>query len=217
MRAGFDHELRELQDKLLIMGSKVEETIILAVSSLAGQDLDLARKIIDGDDIIDALSDEIEETCLRIIARQQPIAGDLRVLTTAMKMVTDLERIADHATNIAEITQRIGRQKLIKPLIDIPRMARLVEDMVHTSLQAFVERDVDKAKNNCLRDNEVDQIYENIFLEIMAMIQKGMSPDDIVQAINLLFAARYLERVGDHATNIGERVIFLVTGKRESY
>ena len=216
-REGLDKSLSELQQEILRMGSMVEEAIHLAVESLARQDLKLAQQIIDGDDQIDDLSLKVEEDCIRLIALQQPIAKDLRVITTVLKTVTDLERIADHATNIAEITQRIGKTPLIKPLIDIPKMANAVEKMVRNSLKAFVDRDINLAKANCLNDDEIDKLYEYLFNELTGIVQAGGDSDRILQALNLLFAARYLERVGDHATNIGERVIYLVTGKRERY
>ena len=216
-REGLERSLRDLQQGLLRMGSMVEEAIHLAVESLAKQDLQLAQRIIDGDDAIDTLSLAIEEDCIRLIALQQPIAKDLRVITTVLKTVTDLERIADHATNIAEITQRIGTAELIKPLIDIPEMARLVEAMVHDSLKAFVDRDVDLAKATCLKDEEIDRIFEGLLNELTDFAMAGDDPKRVAQAMSLVFAARYLERVGDHATNIGERVIYLVTGRRERY
>ena len=216
-REGLDKSLSDLRQDLLKMGSMVEEAIHLAVESLAGQDLELARRIIDGDDVIDDLSLKIEEDCIRLIALQQPIAKDLRVITTVLKTVTDLERIADHATNIAEITGRIGKTPLIKPLIDIPKMAAAVEKMVRDSLKAFVDRDINLAKANCLNDDVIDKMYEALFNELTGFVKAGGDSVRIVQALNLLFAARYLERVGDHATNIGERVIYLVTGKRERY
>ncbi|TCL70098.1 PhoU-like phosphate uptake regulator [Hydrogenispora ethanolica] len=216
-REGFDKALSELQQEMLRMGSMVEEAIHLAVESLAKQDLNLAQTIVDGDDRIDNLSQQVEDDCIRLIALQQPLARDLRVVTTVLKTATDLERIADHATNIAEITPRIAGEPLIKPLIDIPRMASLVEAMVQDSLKAFVDRDVELAKRTCLRDDEVDQLYENLFNELTGYVLAGGENHRVVQALNLLFAARYLERVGDHATNIGERVIYLVTGRNERY
>ncbi|MGD9155653.1 MAG: phosphate signaling complex protein PhoU [Bacillota bacterium] len=216
-RGLFDHSLSELQQELLKMGSMIEEAIHLAVESLAKQNLALAQQIIDGDDQIDELTLKIEEDCIRLIALQQPLALDLRVITTVLKTATDLERIADHATNIAEITQRIGKEPLIKPLDDVPRMAVLVETMIRNSLKAFVDRDVAFAKATCLADEEVDQLYEAVFNELTEF---NLAEDDkaqIVQSMNLLFVARYLERVGDHATNIGERVIYMVTGRNERY
>ncbi len=216
-RSGFDRSLTELKEKLLTMASKSTEAIHEAVTSLAGQDMALAQKVIDGDDAIDDLAYEIEEDCLRLIALQQPIATDLRKVAAAYRMTTDLERIADHAVNIAEIELRIGSQALIKPLIDIPRMAQMVEEMVHNSLTAYVRNDPELARNNCRRDEEVDRLYEDLFIELTGFIINSGEPVRQEQALNLLFAARYLERVGDHATNIGERVIFMVTGQRERY
>ena len=216
-RGTFDRSLSELQQELLKMGSMVEEAIHLAVESLAKQSLNLARQIIDGDDAIDNLTERIEEECIRLIALQQPLARDLRVVTTVWRIAADLERIADHATNIAEITERIGTEPLIKPLYDIPKMAELAEGMVRNSLQAFVERDVAAAKANCLQDDQVDRIYESILNELTDFILKDANRSQVVQSMNLLFVARYLERVADHATNIGERVIYLVTGQHERY
>jgi phosphate transport system protein len=216
-RGTFDKSLSELQQELLKMGSMVEEAIHLAVESLAKQSQNLARQIIDGDDAIDNLTERIEEECIRLIALQQPLARDLRVVTTVWRIAADLERIADHATNIAEITERIGTEPLIKPLYDIPKMAELAEGMVRNSLQAFVERDVAAAKANCLQDDQVDRIYESILNELTDFILKDANRSQVVQSMNLLFVARYLERVADHATNIGERVIYLVTGQHERY
>lgn len=216
-REALDRAISDLQQEMLRMGSMVEEAIHLAVDSLVGQDLDQARRIIYGDDLIDTLALTIEEECIRLIALQQPLAKDLRAVTAVLKTVTDLERIADQATNIAEITLRIGVEPLIKPLIDIPRLARLTETMLRRSLQAFIDRDVAAARENCLKDDEVDQLYEFLLNELTGLIIAGQESKRMLQALNLLFAARYLERVGDHATNIGERTIYMVTGKNEKY
>lgn len=216
-RGNFDRSLTELREKLLRMGGLVNQAIHEAVDSLARQDATLAQKVVDGDDAVDDLAYELEEDCLRLIALQQPIAKDLRAVAAAYRMATDLERIADHAVNIAEITQRVAAEPLIKPLIDIPRMARMVEDMVRVALTAYVQEDPSLAAENCRRDDEVDLLYESLFNELTGFIMAGGESRRVVQALNLLFAARYLERVGDHATNIGERVIFMVTGKRERY
>lgn len=216
-RIGFDRALADLKEKLLTMGGKATEAIHQAVTSLAERDLDLARRVVDGDDLIDDLAYELEADCLRLIALQQPVAKDLRTVAAAYRMTTDLERIADHAVNIAEIELRIGGEPLIKPLIDIPRLAGMVEEMVHASLVAYVRNDPDLARRNCRRDEEVDLLFESLFNELMGFILTGGESRRATQALNLLFAARYLERVGDHATNIGERVIFMVTGNKERY
>jgi phosphate transport system protein len=212
-----DKMLGDLQHELIRMGSMAEEAIHLAVDSLAEQDLNVAKRIVAGDDIIDTLALTIEEECIRLIALQQPIARDLRVITTVLKTITDLERIADHAVNIAEITLRIGADKLIKPLVDIPRMARMAEEMLRDSLKAFVDRDIKLARENCLKDEDVDKLYEVLLIELTDFCIRSEDEQRSHQALNLLFVARYLERVADHATNIGERVIYLVTGKNERY
>ena len=216
-RARLNAALDELQEELLRMGSMVEEAIARSVDSLARQDLSLAQLVIDGDDQIDALNLKIEEDCIYLIALQQPLAKDLREITSILKIVTDLERIADHASNIAKITIRIGNEPLIKPLVDLPKMAELAQQMVRNSLRSLVERDRELAKENCLRDDQVDQLYLLIYNEVTEYVLARPDDRKVVQALNLLFVARYLERVGDHATNIGERVIYLVSGRNERY
>lgn len=216
-RQGFHREIEDLQQEILRMGSMVEDAIHRAITSLKTQDLDLAAAIIDGDDKIDAMEQDIEEKCLKLIALQQPLAKDLRTISTILKTVTDLERIGDQANNIAEITLRIGHEPLIKPLIDIPRMAEMSQRMVKESLDAFVNQDVDLARKVCRDDEPVDQLYSDLFDELMGFILEGGDVHRATQAINLLFVARYLERVADHATNIGERVIYMVTGERVAH
>ncbi len=216
-RIHFDQELESLERQLLRMGVNVCDILHLAVESLARQDLALAGKIIKEDDLFDQMDLKLETDCIKLIALQQPLAKDLRVISTVLKTSTDLERIADHSTNIAEITIRIGEAQLIKPLIDIPEMAKAVENMVREGLKAFVDRDADQAKEVCLQDDIIDRLYEDLFLELTDLIKKETDREIIIQIMNLLFVARFLERVGDHATNIGERVIYLVTGVRGKY
>ncbi|HEX2954567.1 MAG TPA: phosphate signaling complex protein PhoU [Bacillota bacterium] len=216
-RTHFDQALERLEQSLLRLGARATEAIHQALDALARQDLDLAEKITSNDDMIDDMTLEIEEECIRLIALQQPIAKDLRIITTVLKTSTDLERIADHATNIAEITMRIGRNPLIKPLVDLPNLAIEVEKMVHSALEAFVSRDIEKAKQTCIYDDVIDKKYEELFIELTEFIRTDEDKDRVVQALNLLFVARFLERVGDHATNIGERVIYLVTGENANY
>jgi len=196
------------------MGSLVEKAVDDAVNSLATLDAKKAVKVVDNDDVLDAMEMEIEERCIRLIALQQPMAVDLRLIATILKVVTDLERIADNATNIAEITIRIADQELIKPLVDIPRMARMSINMVHDSLDALVQKDATSAREICARDDEVDDLYAYLFEELVGIMQRDEDPQRIAQCANLMFAARFLERIADHATNIGERVIYLVTGER---
>ncbi|NBG87970.1 phosphate signaling complex protein PhoU [Isachenkonia alkalipeptolytica] len=212
MRSQFQEELKSLNIKLLKMGSMVQNIIEVSVQSLAKQDLNRARSVFELDDDIDALELEIEHQCMNLIALQQPIARDLRTIGTILKIITDLERMGDHAVNIAKVTLEIGEDKLIKALIDIPKMARLTEDMVNKSLDAFMHEDIDLAKELDHYDDQVDDLYEAIYLELIEMMLEN--PDIIKQATQLLFIGRYLERTADHATNIGERIIYMVTGER---
>lgn len=212
IRVSFQRALEELQHDILRMGSLVEQSIYDSVQSLALQDLALAEKVIKGDDLIDNMETEIEDKCVGLLATQQPLATDLRTISAVFKIITDLERMGDHAIDIAKITKRIADQPLIKPLIDIPRMARITQEMVRDGLEAFVKRDVELAKKLCETDDEVDHIYAQIFRELLTYMLED--PRTISQATSLLFVGRYLERIADHATNIGERVIYLVTGER---
>lgn len=213
-RESFDEQLRTLQEQILKMGGLVEEAMRRSIRSLVYQDLEEAERIIESDDLIDQVEREIEEQSLRLIALQQPLARDLRTVATVLKAIIDLERMGDHAVNIALITRRIGREPLIKPLIDIPRMADLVANMVKSSLDALVRQDVQLAERVCRSDDAVDDVYASLFDELMGFVLQGGDRQRATQAINLLFVARYLERIADHATNIGEGVIFLVTGQR---
>ncbi|MFC4768265.1 phosphate signaling complex protein PhoU [Effusibacillus consociatus] len=212
-RSNFHQGLNELQAELLKMGTLVEEAIYQAVKSLAKMDVQLAEVIIEQDDKIDEMMLDIETRCLRLIALQQPMAGDLRVIGMAMKIVTDLERIADHAVDIAKTTIRLSGETLVKPLVDIPRMADMAKDMLRESLTAYVERNVARAEALAEKDDEIDKLYSDIFQEIIGLMGTDWSTNR--QVTHLLMVARYLERVADHATNIGEWVIYMVTGKRK--
>lgn len=207
-------ELEVIHHDILRMGTLVEEAVRDADRALSEQNLDLARTVIDGDEAIDELERTIEAGCVRILALKHPLASDLRAVTTALKVITDLERMGDHAADIAHIALKIGETPLIKPLIDIPHMSSLARQMVHQSLDAFVRRDVDLAQKVCQDDEPVDRLYSELYDELLGFIMHG---DDAVragQALSLLFVARFLERIADHATNIAERVIYLVTGER---
>lgn len=216
-RKKFHEQLNELQMEMLRMGSMVEKAISQSIHSLRLQDLRTAQSVLDKDDEIDALEEKIEEECFHLIMLQQPLARDLRTVGAILKTLTDLERLGDYANNIAEITLRIGTQPLIKPLVDIPKMAEKAEDMVQRSLDAFVERDVEAAKEVCWQDDEVDQMYTDLFDELEGLVSQGGDNRRVNQAIHLLFVARYLERIADHATNISERAIYMVTGERVSH
>lgn len=209
----FEKKMTWLQEKLHHMGSLVEDSIARSIQALKNGDLDAAREVIAGDDLIDDLELEIEEKCLEIIATQQPMARDLRRVATLFKMINDLERMADYATDISKITLRIGREPLIKPLVDIPRMAKLAQKMVKQSLDAYVREDVDLAYAVAGDDDEVDQLHGQIFRELLTIMMEN--PRTITQATYLLFVSRWLERISDHATNIAEEVVFLVTGDKK--
>lgn len=214
-RRSFDEELKDLKEDLLKMGSYVEEAIHKAIRSLAQQDTALAKEVNDGDEQIDDYEVSIEEKCISLIALQQPVAKDLRAISMIIKIITDLERIGDNACNIARIAKKIGSDPLIKPLIDIPRMAELACLMVHQSLNAFVNQDIELARKTAERDEDVDLLNDQIFRELLTFMMAD--PTTINQATYLLFVGRYLERIADHATNICERVIYMITGRRENF
>jgi phosphate transport system protein len=211
-RSGFQKSLDDLQQEILKMGGLVEENIARAVESLARQDLELVNKVFEVEEIIDRMELEIEETCIRLIATQQPMAKDLRRIGSAFKIITDLERMGDYSVDIAKVTRRIGEEPLIKPLIDLPRMTMLVQKMVKDSLDAYVREDPEKAIGVGRADDEVDNLHKQVFRELLVLMMEN--PRTINQATYLLFVSRSLERIADHATNISERVIYLVSGKR---
>lgn len=213
LRSGFYKELELLQQDILKMGSVVEQQIFNAVESLVKKDEKLAIKVIEDDDIVDNLQHLIEDKCIKLIATQHPLAKDLRVIFTGVKIVTDLERMSDNAVDIAKTTIRLLNEEYIKPLIDIPRMAHLAKEMVKNALDAYVNEDVEAAKKVCEADDEIDHLYSQIFRELLIIMMQD--PKTISQATSLLFVGRYLERIADHATNIGEWLIFLVTGEKK--
>ncbi len=208
----FEEKIANLQERLQHMGSLVEEAIARSIAALKDQDLNLARMVIEGDEIINRLELEIEEKCLEIIATQQPMAKDLRRVATLFKMINDLERMGDYATSIAKITIRIADQPLIKPLVDIPRMAVLSQKMVKQALDAYVREDVVLAVAVGQDDDEVDKLLGQIIRELLTIMMEN--PKTITQATQLMFVGRWLERIADHATNIAEEVVFLVTGEK---
>ena len=209
----FDKELEELHMDLIKMGSLVEESIENTITALKNQDMELARKIFWNDDFIDDMERQIEKRCLTLIARQQPIAKDLRSISTALKIITDMERIADHSADIAEITIRMAHEKYIKPLIDVPKMAELAKQMVKEAINSYVSQDIEPANNVCKNDDKVDELFYKIILELIEIMKND--PGTVEQKINFMFIAKYLERMADHTTNIGEWVVFNVTGEHE--
>lgn len=211
-RQGFDQDLEALRHELLRMGELVKLAIRNAVTALATKDIELARSVMAGDDAIDRMQVEIEDRCIALIARQQPVATDLRVLGTGLKITTDLERIGDHAFDIAKIVLLIGEEPLVKPLVDIPHMAALAQAMLQDCLQAYLNLDIHLAEKVCRDDEMVDTLYHQVFRDLLAYMIKDAAT--IPQATQLIFVARYLERIADHSTNVAEWVIYLVTGER---
>jgi phosphate transport system protein len=211
-RKVFEANLEELHNDLLRMGSIVEKQIHDCIDALVTQNVEKAEKIMKNDDVVDALESEIEDKAIKLIAMQQPLATDLRNIFTTTKIVTDLERMADHAVDVAKITLRLKDEKYIKQLIDIPRMAKIVELMIKDSLDAYVAGDVEKAYAVCKRDDEVDEIYKEVFKELLELMLQN--PKTVNQATQFLFICKFLERIADHTTNICEWTIYLVTGEK---
>ncbi|SHK09729.1 phosphate signaling complex protein PhoU [Desulforamulus aeronauticus] len=210
-RQSFDKALADLQQDVLRMASVVEKLIYNAVKSLATQDPILAGEVIEGDDLVDEQRFQIEDKIIKIIATQQPMAKDLRILITGIRIIISLERMADHSVDIARVTMCLVEEKLIKPLVSITAMAKLAQQMVRDGLDAYVHNDPDKAREMCEADDEVDHIYHQTYKHLVSFMKRD--PDTIGQATYLLFVARFLERIADHATNIGEAVIFQATGE----
>jgi phosphate transport system protein len=213
IRETFGAQLRELQEELLAMGSLVDRAIERSIQALAGHDVKLAQEIIDDDALINQAQREIEERCLVLIATQQPMASDLRVIASVSSIATELERMGDHAEGIGKITLMLADQPLLKPLIDIPRMADKGRSMLRQQLDAFVRRDVELARNSATGDEEVDALYDQTYRELLVFMMSD--PRTISRATHLLWVAHNLERIADRTTNIGERVVFLVTGQVE--
>ena len=213
IRHRFDDDLNELKELLLRMATMTEESIERAIQALKARDMALAQSVIDGDDEIDKLEQTIEKLCLELIARQQPLAADLRLISMVLKMITDIERIADHSSDISEITLRLGSEESIKPLVDIPAMAAVAREMVHKALLSFVNSDLEMALDVCHKDDTVDQLFEKVILDLSNMMKEN--PSVVDRAIDLVFIAKYIERIGDHATNVAEWVVFNITGKHK--
>jgi phosphate transport system protein len=207
----FHAELESLKDQLLAMASLVEEAIHRSVKSLVERNEELAEGVLASDDAINLMEIKIDDFCLKLLALHQPAAIDLRFITSALKINNDLERMGDQAVNIAERTMELLKEPLLKPLIDIPRMADLAQKMVKDSLDAFVRKDPELARDVCRRDDEVDSLNDQVFRELLTYMMQD--PRTITRAVHLLLVARHLERIADHATNIAEDVIYLVQGK----
>lgn len=207
----YEEDLKKLRDDILQMGGLVEDQIHKAVRSLVDRDSPLAQAIIERDHQVNHLDVEIDDLCIRLLALHQPTARDLRFITTALKITTDLERIGDMAVNICERALELNREPQLKPYIDIPRMAQIAQRMIHESLDAFVREDTDLALKVCKDDQQVDDLNSQIFRETISFMIED--PHTINRAMKITFISKYLERIADHATNIAEMVIFLVKGK----
>ncbi len=209
-RARYDQNYAAIEDDILKMGSFVQDAIRNSIECLKQRDTHLAQEVIDRDLRINDLRFKIEEACLTLIATQQPTAGDLRAVVAAMNIVVDMERMADHASGIAKTVIRMGDEPLLKPLIDLPKMADLAREMLSDSLDAFIKRDAPAAKAIAPRDEEMDRLYKDIFDELVEIM--AHKPGSVERATYLLWCAHNLERIGDRAINIVERVIFMTTG-----
>jgi len=210
-RSEFHREIQELQDQLLRMGSMVEKQLDKAVDAQMTLDHEAARQVIDGDTAIDVLRYQIEDHAIQLIATQQPMASDLRTLVAALNIVVDMERMGDYAAGIAKIVLMHDNQPLLKPLVDIPRMESLANSMLHRSLDAFVNRDARAAEEVAAEDDKMDILYDQVYRELLTYMLND--PRTIDRATWLLWVAHNLERVADRATNICERVVYLVTGR----
>lgn len=212
-RPQMDHEMSVITNDLLDMTKLVENTIRNAIKSLVERDSELARNLINSDEEIDDLDDMIKDKCLKFLATQQPLAGDLRYMISVMQMVRDLERIGDHCEDIAKYTLRFENEEYIKELIDIPRMADMAAKMVKNAIDAFVNKDLRLARKVWKADEEVDELFRNIYDELMGIIDQDAAKAN--QSVMFLFIAAHLERIADYATNICEETVFTMEGNYE--
>jgi phosphate transport system protein len=208
----YDEELRELRQTLLQMGGMVEKTLSRAIEALKALDAELARETIKGDDRINQSETSVEERVLNLILRQQPVAKDLRRIMAALKIASDLERMGDLAVDIAKVAIRLEGQKLVKPLVDIPKMAEKAQVMVSQSLNAYIDENVEAAIELAKLDDEVDGLYKKVVTDVERIMAE--KPETISQLLQLAYVGHYIERIADHATNVAESVVYLVKGNR---
>lgn len=212
-RDAFHLQLERLNRELHAMGVLVQQAISDAVTALATRDVPAAQMVVDRDQDVNRVYATIERGCLELLALQQPMAGDLRRIAATLKVITDLERMADHAVDIAKVVIRLGGEPLVKPLVDIPAMATLTQDMAAEALAAFVSRDKERALAMIDRDGEVDRLHRKVIADLQALMER--EPATVAQSIQLLFVSSALERIGDHCTNLGEWLIYLETGEKK--
>jgi phosphate transport system protein len=212
IRRTFESQLQALEQNLLRLGSMVEEMLDGAITALVNQDVALANRVIARDNEADQLDLDIEIECMNLLALQQPMSRDLRLIGTVLRATTDLERIGDYSVDIAKVAIRLSGTPYFKPLVDIPRMAQLAKKMVHDTLRAFVDRDLAAVQRICTTDDDqVDAMNSRLFDELLAAMQTR--PEVVVQAAYFLLVTRFLERVADHCTNIAERIFYMETGE----
>ncbi len=211
MERQFDEDLAVLKEALMRMATLVEESIALSVQALKERNEEFIQQVLEREGTINDLEVEIEQMALKLIALKQPMAGDLRMIVSAMKMSGELERMGDEAVNIAERAQVLLKVPLLKPLLDIPRMVTLAQNMVRDSVRSYIDQDASLAKNICERDDEVDDLYDQVFRELLTYTIAD--PTTIPRAMELVLISRHLERIADHATNISEDVIYQVEGR----
>lgn len=207
----FQDELEELKARLLVMAGEAEEQLRLAVSSLVNRDHDLVERVLQSDDVINRLHLEVDGRCFKLLALYQPMAVDLRVIVSALKINSDLERVGDFAVNIAEAARKYLEHPAVKPLIDIPRMGAMAQEMLRDSLNAYIGHDSTLAQQVLDRDDELDALKNQVFRELLSFMLKDQSTTE--PSLDLILISRHLERIGDHATNIAEEVIFIASGR----
>ena len=212
MRSMLENEFQAIHTDIIKMGTLIEKTIEETIQALVNQDIKKAKYIAEGDDKFDEMALEIENKCIFLIARQQPVATDLRKIFSIVKIVTDLERIADHCQDISRLTLDLADKNFVKPLIDMPKMAQKVKEMVKLTVDCYIDQNVEQAKLICQSDDVVDQYYQLILNDLEIVMKE--KPQEIRQCMDFMMIAKYLERMADHATNIAEWVIYSVEGVR---
>jgi len=210
IRTHYEKELKNVFDNLVIMCGHVEKAIEKCIKALTDRNDELAKEVFEEDKLIDRMERDIEQACLKILLMEHPVASDFREVSAALKMITDLERIGDQASDIAEITLQFGEEEYIKKVEHIPQMATIVIQMVRDSVQSYINRDVELARSLDKTDNKVDELFNTVMADLVALIKKN--PDNAEQAILFMMITKYLERIGDHAVNIGEWVEYAITG-----
>ncbi|MCI5655331.1 MAG: phosphate signaling complex protein PhoU [Candidatus Pseudoruminococcus sp.] len=215
MRNSFDMQLRKLNNELIEMGSLIETAIARAYNALINQNIEVARENVEFDREIDQKEKEVENICLKLLLQQQPVASDLRLISSAIKMITDMERIGDQAADISELTILMAKTQYIKRLDHIEQMAKATIEMVTTSVDAFVKRDLELARSVFARDDIVDNLFVTIKNDLIELIREDVNNGE--QAIDLIMVAKYFERIGDHAVNLADWVIFSILGHHEEY